>query len=107
MKLDIYLKAAQKLQAKALNIEDIYLFEIDTRHYEDGETALWVTTKLMDGEKFDYYTLYTFWREDQNDAVLARLTAWMRRIEREQKKRLEATGTARTLQPDAMQTTTI
>ena len=77
MKLSKYLKAVQALQAKALNRSDIYLFEIDTRHYEDGETALWVTTKLMDGEKFDYYTLYTFWREDQNDAVLARLTAWM------------------------------
>ena len=75
MKLDIYLKAVQKLQAKAINRRDIYLFEIETRHHEDGETSLGVTTKTMEGDNFDCHTFYTFWGQEKNDAVLAKLTA--------------------------------
>ena len=77
MKLNKYLKAAQALQAKALNRKDIYMFEIDVRNYDDGDTSLWITTKLLTGEEFHYFTLYSFWDAEQNDAVIAKLTAWM------------------------------
>lgn len=77
MKLNKYLKAVQALQAKAMNRSDIYMFEIDVRHYNDGDTSLWITTQLLDEDKFHYFTLYTFWDAEQNDAVIAKLTAWM------------------------------
>lgn len=77
MKLTKYLKAVQALQAKSLNRSDIYLFEIDIRHYEDGDTSLWVTTQDMGREKFNYFTFYSFFDQEQNDAVLSDLTAWM------------------------------
>lgn len=77
MKLTKYLKAVQALQAKALNRSDIHLFEIDIRHYEDGDTTLWITTQDMGREKFNYFTFYSFWDAEQNDKTLAELTAWM------------------------------
>lgn len=77
MKLNKYLKAAQALQAKALNRKDIHLFEIDARNNKDGDTSLWITTKLLDEENFRYFVLYSFWDAEQNDAVIAKLTAWM------------------------------
>lgn len=77
MKLNKYLKAVQALQAKTLNRSDIYMFEIDTRHYEDGDTSLWVTTRLLADDEFHYFTFYTFWDAEQNDKALAELTAWM------------------------------
>ena len=77
MKLNKYLKAVQALQAKALNRSDIYLFEIDVRNYEDGDTSIWVTARLLAEDEFHYFTLYSFWDAEQNDAVLAKLTAWM------------------------------
>ena len=77
MKLNKYLKAVQALQAKALNRKDIYMFEIDVRNYDDGDTSLWITTRLLAEEEFHYFTLYTFWDAEQNDAVIAKLTAWM------------------------------
>lgn len=77
MKLNKYLKAVQALQAKSLNRSDIYLFEIDIRHYEDGNISLWVTTQDMGREKFNYFTFYSFFDQEQNDAVLSDLTAWM------------------------------
>ena len=76
MKLNKYLKAVQALQAKALNRSDIYLFEIDVRNYEDGDTSIWVTARLLAEDEFHYFTLYSFWDAEQNDAVLAKLTAW-------------------------------
>lgn len=77
MKLTKYLKAVQALQAKALNRSDIYMFEIDTRHYEDGDTSLWVTTRLLADDDFHYFTFYNFLDAEQNDKALAELTAWM------------------------------
>lgn len=77
MKLTKYLKAVQGLQAKSLNRSDIYLFEIDVRHYEDGDISLWVTTQKMGGDKFNYFTFYSFCSDERNDAVLSELTAWM------------------------------
>ena len=78
MKLTKYLKAVQALQAKSLNRSDIYLFEIDIRHYQDGDTSLWVTTQDIIGrEMFNYFTFYNFCAQEQNDAVLSELTAWM------------------------------
>lgn len=77
MKLNKYLKAAQALQAKAMNRKDIHLFEIDVRNYKDGDISLWVTTRLLDEEEFHYFVLYSFWDAEGNDAILAELTAWM------------------------------
>lgn len=77
MKLTKYLKAVQALQAKSLNRSDIYLFEIDIRHYQDGDTSLWVTTQDMGREKFNYFTFYNFCAQEQNDAMLSELTVWM------------------------------
>ena len=77
MKLTKYLKAVQALQAKALNRSDIYMFEIDTRHYEDGDTSLWITTRLLAEENFHYFTFYTFLNDEENGKALAELTAWM------------------------------
>ena len=77
MKLTKYLKAVQALQAKALNRSDIRMFEVDARHYEDGDTSLWVTTQDMGREKFNYFTLYSLVDQEQNDAVLSELTAWL------------------------------
>ncbi len=77
MKLTKYLKAVQALQAKSLNRSDIYLFEIDIRHYQDGDTSLWVTTQDVGREKFNYFTFYNFCAQEQNDAMLSELTAWM------------------------------
>lgn len=76
MKLNKYLKAAQAIQTKAMRRTDIKMFEVDIRNYEDGETSVWVTAQLIGAEEFHYFTLYTFFDEVQNDAVLAKLTAW-------------------------------
>ena len=77
MKLNKYLKAVQALQAKAANRPDIYMFEITTRHYIDGDNSLCVTTRLLAEEEFHYFTLYSFCDAERNDAVIAELTAWM------------------------------
>ena len=77
MKLNKYLKAVQAIQAKAANRPDIHMFEITTRHYIDGDNSIWVTTQLLDEEEFHYFTLYSFFDAEQNDAVISTLTAWM------------------------------
>ena len=77
MKLKKYLKAAQALQAKAINRNDIKMFEVDIRNYEDGEVSVWVTTQLVGSEEFNYFVLYTFFDKEQNDKLIAQLTAWM------------------------------
>ena len=77
MKLNKYLKAAQALQAKAINRNDIKMFEVDIRNYEDGEVSVWVTTQLVGSEEFHYFVLYTFFDKEQNDKLIAQLTAWM------------------------------
>ena len=77
MKLNKYLKAVQALQAKAINRNDIKMFEVDIRNYEDGEVSLWVTTQLVWSEEFHYFALYTFLDKEQNDRLLAKLSAWM------------------------------
>ena len=77
MKLTKYLKAVQALQAKAINRNDIKMFEVDIRNYEDGEVSVWVTTQLVGSEEFHYFVLCTFFDKEQNDKLLAELTAWM------------------------------
>ena len=77
MKLNKYLEAAQALQAKAINRNDIKMFEVEIRHYEDEETSLWVTTRHMDVGKHNYFTFYTFWSKEENDSALAKLKAWL------------------------------
>ena len=104
MKLTKYLKRIQTLQAKSLDRTDMKMFEVDVRHYDDGETSLWVTLKLISEEEYHYFTLYTFNSEEENDAALAQITDWLGQTWAKQKK---VRGTARTLQPDTMQTTTI
>lgn len=77
MKLKKYLKAAQALQAKAIDRKDIHLFEIDVRNHNDGDTSLWVTAKLLEEEGYNHFSFYTFWNKEENDAILAKLTAWL------------------------------
>ena len=77
MKLKKYLKAAQALQAKAIDRKDIHLFEIDVRNHNDGDTSLWVTAKLLKEEGYNYFSFYTFLNKEENDAILAKLTAWL------------------------------
>lgn len=77
MKLNKYLKAVQAIQAKAINRNDIKMFEVDIRNYEDGEVSVWVTTQLVGSEEFHYFVLYTFFDKEQNDKLIAQLTAWM------------------------------
>ena len=75
MKLNKYLKAVQALQAKAMNRADIKMFEADIRNYEDGETSVWATTQLIGEEEFHHFVLYTFYDKEQNDKIIAELTA--------------------------------
>ena len=121
MKLDIYLKAVHELQMRAYALTSVERCEVTLYHFtkNNGEpqranrpTIIFELEEAgveSSAENFDsrYFAFYPFRNRGENDAVLARATAKLERIEREQKKNPEATGTARTLQPDAMQTTTI